>query len=421
MRGAAKRARARWQPPREGGPRSYLKYLTSMVLRPYDRHSRKVLTDVVGDLGSATLAVADDLDGMRELVDRLRAERLAFDSFVSADMEKLDLELHAKRSRFCSYLGDHLAVCRVLGNMKIFVDTRDHVLAPHLMTDGYWESWITLAMLRVLKPGMVAVDVGANYGYYSILMGRCVGRTGKMFAFEPNPHIASLLRKSLWISGIRQIDEVREVAAHSTTGENVRFFFSEERPMNARVTNEAPYDGQMIDVATARLDDVLPDRVDFIKIDAEGAEREIWRGMARTIQNNPQLQVFLEFNPKRTSYYDPLEFLAKIQEDGFELALVAYDASTRGTDAGGSRQVQTFISEFLDSLSRCPVPLAIARVSRRGRWRSGRANQSLRGVDGRCPSAAFLYCRRPEAFSVSWRVFAHVRPPDRCVCRRAQA
>lgn len=326
VRSATKRAQARWTPPRTAGVRSNLKYVISRALRPYDRHSRKVLGGVVKDLREATLAVADD-------VDALHAERAEFDTFVTAEMDKAGLELHAKRSRFGIYLGDHLALCRVLGNMKMFVDTRDHVLAPHLMTDGYWESWITLAMLRALKPGMVAVDVGANYGYYTILMGRCVGRTGKVVSFEPNPHLATLMRKSLWISGIRQIDEVREEAAYSTTGEQVRFFIPDARPMNARVVDEAPYAGTMIDVPTVRLDDVLPDKVDFIKIDAEGGEREIWRGMSKTMANNPQLQIFLEFNPKRTSNYDPHEFLQTMRDDGFELGVVSYDASYRSVDA----------------------------------------------------------------------------------------
>lgn len=326
LRSASKRVQARWTPSRTGGARAKLKYVIYRALGPYDRHAREVLGGVVKDVRRATLAVADE-------VDALHTERAAFDSFVTADMDKAGLELHAKRSRFSSYLGDHLAVCRVLGNMKMFVDTRDHVLAPHLMTDGYWESWITLAMLRVLKPGMVAVDVGANYGYYTILMGRCVGPTGKVVSFEPNPHLAGLMRKSLWISGIRLIDEVHEEAAYSTTGEQVRFFIPDERPMNARVVDEAPYAGTMIDVPTVRLDDVLPERVDFIKIDAEGGEREIWRGMARTIENNPQLQVFLEFNPKRTSNYDPLEFLSTISDDGFELGVVSYDGSSRVVDA----------------------------------------------------------------------------------------
>jgi len=352
------RVRTRWSPPRKGGIRPFAKYLVSRALRPYDRHSRRMLTGVVRDVQVATDAVADDVDRLRrrvdglrkridsvqEGVDALRTDRATFDTFVTANMTKEELELHAKRSRFASYMGDHLAVCRVLGNMKVFVDTRDHVLAPHLMTDGYWESWITLAMLRVLKPGMVAVDVGANYGYFSILMGRCVGRTGRVIAFEPNPHIATLLRKSLWISGIREIDEVREEAAYSTTGETVRFFFSEERPMNGRVADVAPYDGNLIDVATIRLDDLLADRVDFIKIDAEGAEREIWRGMTKIIENNPDLQVFLEFNPQRTSFYDPREFLEKIREDGFEIAVISYDGSTRSVDpdwliANGSEQI----------------------------------------------------------------------------------
>jgi FkbM family methyltransferase len=346
LRSATKRVQARWAPPRAGGVRSNLKYVISRALRPYDRHSRAVLGGVVNDVREATLAVADE-------VDALHAEWAGFDTFVTADMDKSGLELHAKRSRFCSYLGDHLAVCRVLGNMKMFVDTRDHVLAPHLMTDGYWESWITLAMLRALKPGMVAVDVGANYGYYTILMGRSVGRTGKVVAFEPNPHLATLMRKSLWISGIRQIDEVREEAAYSTTGEQVRFFIPDARPMNARVVDEAPYAGTMIDVPTVRLDDVLPEKVDFIKIDAEGGEREIWRGMSKTIENNPQLQIFLEFNPKRTSNYDPHEFLKTIRDDGFELGVVGYDASYRLMD--GDKLVANGTEQILH-LRRAPRP-----------------------------------------------------------------
>lgn len=333
LRSAAKRARTAWSPPPSGTPRSYLKHLLSRALRPYDRHSREVLGAVVRDVRTATLAVAQDVDELRDAVESLRGQHATFDTFVTPDMDKLALELHAKRSRFCSYLGDHLAVCRVLGNMKLFVDTRDHVLAPHLMTDGYWESWITLAMLRALKAGMVAVDVGANYGYYSILMGRCVGPEGRVVAFEPNPRMAELLRKSLWISGIRKIDEVHEEAAYSTTGDTVRFFASDERPMNGRVTDEAPYEGKMIDVPTIRLDDVLPDKVDFVKIDAEGAEREIWRGMSKIIESNPQLQVFMEFNPGRTAYYDPREFLDKMKQDGFDLAVVTYDGSTRPVDA----------------------------------------------------------------------------------------
>jgi FkbM family methyltransferase len=336
---ALARVRQRWEPPREKGARALARSAVARALGPYDRHNRTVLRDALRDVREATLAVADE-------VDALRSERDAeaeLDAFVTADMSKLALEQHAKRSRFAAYLGDHLAVCRVLGDMKVFVDTRDHTLAPHLMTDGYWESWITVAMLRVLRPGMVAVDVGANYGYYSILMGRCVGREGRVFAFEANPDIARLLRKSLWISAIRN-DEVHEAAAYSTTGEKVRFFRSHERPMNARVTEVKPYEGEMIDVPTVRLDDVLPERVDFIKIDAEGAEREIWRGLERTIVNNPQLQVFLEFNPKRTKYYDPHEFLARFVQDGFEIARVAYDGSTQAITAerlveNGSEQI----------------------------------------------------------------------------------
>ena len=199
-------------------------------------------------------------------------------------------------------------------------------------------------MLRLLQPGIGSCR---RRGQLWILLdshGPLCRAYGEVIAFEPNPHLAELVRRSLWISGIREIDEVREEAVYSTSGDQVNFFIPDARPMNGRVVEEQPYAGTMIDVPTVRLDDVLPEKVDFIKIDAEGGEREIWRGMSRTIENNPQLQIFLEFNPRRTAHYDPHEFLNTIREDGFALAKVTYSGSYELIDqekfvANGSEQM----------------------------------------------------------------------------------
>ena len=79
----------------------------------------------------------------------------------------------------------------------------------------------------------------------------------------------------------------------------------EGRPVPSR-------DGEIVEVTTVRLDDALPAKVDFIKIDAEGAEREIWRGMSRVVAGNPDLRIFMEFNAARR--YGPREFLGQIEK-----------------------------------------------------------------------------------------------------------
>jgi hypothetical protein len=56
------------------------------------------------------------------------------------------------------------ALCRVLGQYKMYVDLRDTGFAPHLMFEGYWEYWITEFMWRNVRPGQVALDLGANHG-----------------------------------------------------------------------------------------------------------------------------------------------------------------------------------------------------------------------------------------------------------------
>ena len=100
-----------------------------------------------------------------------------------------------------SYLGDHQALTRILGRYKLYVDTRDIGIASHLMLDGYWEMWVTEAMMRLLRRGAVVADVGANLGYFTVLMADLTGADGHVLSFEPNPQLAPLVRKSVEING----------------------------------------------------------------------------------------------------------------------------------------------------------------------------------------------------------------------------
>jgi len=63
-----------------------------------------------------------------------------------------------------------------------------------LRGDGFWESWVTVAVARHLQAGMCCVDVGANYGYYTLLMASFVGPEGRIIACEPIPSLANAYR-----------------------------------------------------------------------------------------------------------------------------------------------------------------------------------------------------------------------------------
>lgn len=78
------------------------------------------------------------------------------------------------RTRF-AYLGNNRGLGVVLAKYKMHLDTTDQGFAPHMIFDGYWEYWLTRFLADQIKPGDNVCDVGANMGYYSVLMSELVG------------------------------------------------------------------------------------------------------------------------------------------------------------------------------------------------------------------------------------------------------
>jgi FkbM family methyltransferase len=207
------------------------------------------------------------------------------------------------------YLGDGVMLARVLGQHKMFLHTNDRGFACHLAMDGYWEIWVTQFFARTLKPGMVAVDVGANYGYYTLLFGDAVTASGKVLAVEPNPRAAALLRETILLNGMAGHVTAAQVALGPPGSSEGRLFVPAGEPKNARVAERDVFGaGETMTVPVTTLDTITGDfsRVDMVKIDAEGAEIGIFAGMRDVIRkHHPSL--VLEFNASR--YADPSGFL----------------------------------------------------------------------------------------------------------------
>lgn len=228
-----------------------------------------------------------------------------------------------------AYLGNDTAVTRVLGRYKLFVDTTDISLSTHLMMDGFWEMWTTEAMLQFVRPGAVCIDAGANLGYFSLMMAELAGPAGQVHAFEPNPRLAGLLARSLDINGFGGRSRVHRLALADRAGE-ATFKAPLFEPMNGYVTGDDEEDDPELDtrpthrftVELARLDSlgILPD---FIKIDVEGAEEALWRGMAGILAARRPLTVLIEFVADR--YADPERFIADILRHGFALSRLQYE------------------------------------------------------------------------------------------------
>ncbi|AYV49651.1 FkbM family methyltransferase [Caulobacter flavus] len=232
------------------------------------------------------------------------------------------------RSRCASaFLGRGVSVCRVLGRYKLFVDGVDYGLGPHLLLDGYWEMWTTETIARLVKPGMTVADVGANLGYFTLLMADLVGAEGRVHAFEPNPPIAALLTRSVELNGLGERVTVHRNALGAVDGAVATLVTPHGEPKNAHIVEGAATGPGRITVAVRRLDRMGLGEIDFVKIDADTAEQAIWRGMDGLLAGDRPLTVILEFAPAR--YEDPAGFLALILSQGFSMSLIDLEAGAR--------------------------------------------------------------------------------------------
>jgi FkbM family methyltransferase len=241
--------------------------------------------------------------------------------------DRATLEDAARRGAQAINLANGALMCRVLTKYLMFVDPDDLGVTPRLCLDGFWESWVTTALARALRPGSFCVDVGANHGYYTMLLADGTGPDGRVLALEPNPALAELLALTLEVNGFDRRTLVAQQAATDGAEATVRLVIPKRRGACATICRP-PSDADIaIDVDASSVDDLTAawPRVDLVKIDAEGAEPIIWRGMRRTVARNPQLVVILEFGASR--YDDPRGFLDAIDADGFALRHIAHDSS----------------------------------------------------------------------------------------------
>jgi FkbM family methyltransferase len=263
-----------------------------------------------------------------------------FDNIRSVvDLSRSDIELLCRDACQTSYLGDRLVLCRVLTKYFCYVDATDITLTPHLLLNGYWEVWITKLFAKVIKPGWNCIDIGANCGYYTLLMADLVGRSGRVISVEPNPNLSNLVAKSVRINGFDSRVQISDRAVTDRFGEEVQLcvpdgFLGDAKIYDRERSSAQDSTSKCFSITTTTVDDLVGEwsHVNFIKIDAEGAEWLIWQGMKQTIINNPQLIILMEFSNNRLDFYDPKVFLSEIVSSGFSLNIISGDSQLEPID-----------------------------------------------------------------------------------------
>jgi len=153
-----------------------------------------------------------------------------------------------------------------------------------------------------VSKGMTAIDVGAHIGLLSVIMAKKVGTPGKVFSFEPTPSTFALLTKTIEINEVSNIVKPINKAVADKAGQT-SFYVTDiaAHNSNSLSNNKREYGNEKkIDVELVSLDDLAIDKkltkVDFIKIDAEGAEYAVLKG-AQVLLAKHRPKVILALHP----------------------------------------------------------------------------------------------------------------------------
>ncbi len=210
----------------------------------------------------------------------------------------------------------------IQGNLMI-LDLNDFGISKELAVSSIREKVATEYTYKILKRGDIVVDIGANIGYYALLEARLVGDNGLVYAIEPAPHNLSLLTQNCKINNYKNI-LVYECAIGNNDGETT-LFISKKHNWNSMIVREELEIVDQINVKTYKLDTFLEDKKipTYIRMDVEGFEYEIIKGMANLLSRDIPLRLFIEVHPHIMNKSDLIELLKTLKISGFEVELIA--------------------------------------------------------------------------------------------------
>jgi FkbM family methyltransferase len=199
-------------------------------------------------------------------------------------------------------------VIRKVNNYPMILNFDEEGLSKQLMIHREREIGETETVKKIVKPGMCILEIGANVGYYTILMGKLVGKNGKIYAYEPYPRSVDILIRNLKLNNLTDIVEVHGLAV---SGENTvkRLYLGSASNVHSLINyktgdSDPPY----IQVETKDIRKILVEsdrKIDLIRMDIEGHERELFNRLNSDIEAFLPNRIFFEIHPLGSIDPDP--------------------------------------------------------------------------------------------------------------------
>jgi len=199
------------------------------------------------------------------------------------------------KERMASYAGPGAVLTYLRDESPIFVNTGDLGCPSPIINGGVWEPDNLAVLMSFVRDDTVFLDIGANVGYFALSIGNRVGRAGKVFAFEPHPALANLIARSVHLNSLEPLLEVHQCALSDQNG-TLDLYYPEGHLGQGSHLRNAERPGTHVAVASHKLDSLLPAAVvpDLVKIDVEGHELAVLRGMHDVIARSPKIKILFE-------------------------------------------------------------------------------------------------------------------------------
>lgn len=200
----------------------------------------------------------------------------------------------------------------------------DTALTYYLDSNQVPEPELIHVLFRALKPGNLAIDAGACVGFFTIIMSRLVGPTGKVIAIEPDSRNLAMLRKNLDINDCSNVEIIEQPL--TATEESVPFFENVENGQSSLHLKEAEaVTRHRLSTTLARV--IGAGRPTLLKMDIEGSETEALHGMSEFDEFIPY--IVSEVNPHALDRADSSveELVETLDEWGYSPFVLHADGS----------------------------------------------------------------------------------------------
>lgn len=207
-----------------------------------------------------------------------------------------------------------------VSSQTLILNPLDSIVELRLFLLRVYEPEVIEYIKMYVSQGMTVVDIGANNGFFTLIMAMLVGGTGRVICFEPNPYTFVKLNENLRINNYKNITPVQKAISDSSG--IARISNLSDSALNSCILN---FEEESIETETMTLDDYFSNnnigRCDLIKMDIEGSEHFALKGMMQTIRKNWHIQLIIEVHEQQLIHLgsNKKAFIMSLLKEGFDV------------------------------------------------------------------------------------------------------